>query len=367
MAANLNPMDIKPDVKKTVNGFGSFKVALADVLTVTTVLQLATFFEYPPVIIEELGTAAGAGLLMIRYMEERGQIKPTSLVSVKSFRDIFDSDIISSNRILLEGDPGYGKSTLTLQAAYDWCLGNVASPLKNVAVCILLPLRLLGNISSIFEAIRFVLMPKESSLTDADILDILKHSLSVVIVLDGYDEYPDKNSGKETDVINMIAGKMFPNVKVVVSSRSSSLTKYLDPTTVTIRLTGFDEKSRDEYIDRPVTGGDQEASRRITNALNSSPILNDICQVPIFCVLFNHVANDQQGVIEFSSVTSFFKYVIDCFYSHMWKKDLKETIQESIRDYSKLNRLEFDGLTGKTQMIAWPKRTFIDTVGNGCY
>ncbi|XP_071851015.1 uncharacterized protein [Apostichopus japonicus] len=472
MAANLNPVDITPDVRKTVNGFGSFKVALADVLTVTTVLQLATFFEYPPVIIEELGAAVSAGLLMIRYMEERGQIKPTNiltllsalkkmclygieervknlyeehtgrlcssdgqskaqeegklkiftnslkhtyalwyniiqpipyirekmccvddiyvesglelvnqpssfkhdvqsfeesgLVSLKSFRDIFDSDIIPSNRILLEGDPGYGKSTLTLQAAYDWCLGNVASPLKNVAVFILLPLRLLGDISSIFEAIRFVLMPPESPLTDDDILEILRHSLSLVIVLDGYDEYPDKNSGKETDIMKMIAGKMFPNIKVVVSTRSSSLPKYLHPTTLTIRLTGFDEKSRDEYIQRTVTGGDQEASKRITNALNSSPILNDICQVPMFCVLFAHVANDQKGVIEFSSVTSFFKYVIDGFYSHMWKK-LKEPIDQSIREYSKLNRLAFDSLTGKTQMIAWPKRTFIDTVGKGCY
>ncbi|XP_071851012.1 uncharacterized protein [Apostichopus japonicus] len=464
MAANLNPVDIKPDVRKTVNGFGSFKVALADILTVTTVLQLATFFEYPPVIIEELGTAVSAGLLMIRYMEERGQIKPTniltllsalkkmclsgteervkklyeehtgrlcssdgqskaqeegkiktfanflkhtyalwynriqpipyirekmccvdaiyvesgleldsqsfeesSLVSLKSFRDIFDSNIIPSNRILLEGDPGYGKSTLTLQAAYDWCLGNVASPLKNVAVFILLPLRLLGNISSIFEAIRVVLMPKESPLTDDDILEILRNGLSVVIVLDGYDEYPDKNSGKETDVMDMIAGKMFPNIKVVVSTRSSSLPKYLHPTNVTIRLTGFDEESRDEYIQRTVTGGDQEASKRITNALNSSPILNDICQVPMFCVLFAHVANDQKGVIEFSSVTSFFKYVIDGFYSHMWKKDLKEPIDQSIREYSKLNRLAFDSLTGKTQIIAWPKGTFIDTVGKDCY
>ncbi|XP_071852838.1 uncharacterized protein [Apostichopus japonicus] len=160
---------------------------------------------------------------------------------------------------------------------------------------------------------------------------------------------------------------MFANIKVVVSSRSSSLPKYLDPTTITIRLTGFDEKSRDEYIKRTVTGGDQEASRHITNALDSSPILNDICQVPIFCVLFAHVVNDQQRVIKFSSVTSFFKYVIECFYSHMWKKDLKEPIHQSIREYNNLNKLAFDSLTGKTQNIAWPKHTFIDTVGNDCY
>ncbi|XP_071852826.1 uncharacterized protein [Apostichopus japonicus] len=301
------------------------------------------------------------------FKNDSQSFEESGLVSLKSYRDIFDIETIPSNRILLEGDPGYGKSTVTLQAAHDWCLGNVASPLKNVAVFILLPLRRLGNISSIFEAIRVVLMPAESPLTKNDIPEILRYSLSVVIVFDGYDEYPDKNSVIETDIMKILAGKMFPNVKVVVSTRSSSLPTYLDPSTVTIRLTGFDEKSRDEYIRRTVTGGDKEKSRQITNALNSSPILNDICQVPMFCVLFAHVANDQKGVIEFSSVTSFFKYVIDCLYNHMWKKNLKEPIPQSISEYSKLNRLAFDSLTGKTQMISWPKRSFIETVGTGCY
>ncbi|PIK54144.1 hypothetical protein BSL78_08959 [Apostichopus japonicus] len=82
MAANVNPVDIKPYLKKAVNGFGSFKVALATVLTVKIVLDLATFFEYPPVVIEELSNAASAGLLMIRYMEERGQIEPTSIMTL---------------------------------------------------------------------------------------------------------------------------------------------------------------------------------------------------------------------------------------------------------------------------------------------
>ncbi|XP_071820676.1 uncharacterized protein [Apostichopus japonicus] len=82
MASNFNPVGIKPDLKKAVNGFGSFKVALATLLTVKIVLELATFFEYPPVDIEELSSAASAGLLMIRYMEERGQIEPTSIMTL---------------------------------------------------------------------------------------------------------------------------------------------------------------------------------------------------------------------------------------------------------------------------------------------
>lgn len=57
-------------------GFGSFKVALHDLLTVTVVLRLATYFEYPPAVISQLNTnvASSASSLMITLMEEKGLI-----------------------------------------------------------------------------------------------------------------------------------------------------------------------------------------------------------------------------------------------------------------------------------------------------
>ncbi|PIK59013.1 hypothetical protein BSL78_04040 [Apostichopus japonicus] len=82
MAANVNPVDIEPDVKMTVNDFDSFKVALAKVLTDKNVIELATIFNYPPAIKEELCTVASAGRLMVLNMEERGQIEPTTILTL---------------------------------------------------------------------------------------------------------------------------------------------------------------------------------------------------------------------------------------------------------------------------------------------
>ncbi|PIK52552.1 hypothetical protein BSL78_10542 [Apostichopus japonicus] len=197
--------------------FGSFKVRLAELLTIEIILSLATFFMFPPAKIDELRHAKNSrGQLMVSLMEERGQIKPndisplltaldklerhgllstlhrlfpgseeggiemhgkdttgsvrpltgnrTEAVKLKSYRDVFNDDIISSKRILLEGDPGYGKSTFTLQAAYDWCTATDSSPLKGVDIFILLPLRLLGGILSICLAIKLILMPDYSKL-----------------------------------------------------------------------------------------------------------------------------------------------------------------------------------------------------------
>ncbi|PIK40115.1 hypothetical protein BSL78_23038 [Apostichopus japonicus] len=291
-------------------------------------------------------------------------------VKLKSYCDIFNDDIISSKRILLEGDPGYGKSTFTLQAAYDWCTASDSSPLKDVAIFILLPLRLLGGILSICLAIKLLLMPGESKLSEEDIMEILLNSPSVVLILDGYDEYPDKEIFDQSEIMKIIAGNMFANFKVITCTRSAYLPNNLDVETVKVCLTGFDDNARDEYIRRAVAVNDNQAARRINDLLTRSPVLSDICQVPLFCVMFVHISNEEESMVSFASVTTFFRYILTCFYEHMWNRegrDRKPNDCSNIPDYPKLYRLLFDSLTGNTQQIVWQKDEFKANVGNGCY
>ncbi|PIK40251.1 hypothetical protein BSL78_22907 [Apostichopus japonicus] len=291
-------------------------------------------------------------------------------VKLKSYRDVFNDDIISSKRILLEGDPGYGKSTFTLQAAYDWCTAADSSPLKDVDIFILLPLRLLGGILSICLAIKLMLMPVESKLTEEDIMEILLNSRRVVLILDGYDEYPDKEIIDKSEIMKIIAGNMFANFKVITCTRSAYLPDNLHVETVNVRLTGFDDNARDEYIRRAVAVNDNQAARRINALLTKSPVLSDICQVPLFCVMFVHISYEEEGMVSFASVTTFFSHILTCFYEHMRNKAghaRKPNDCSIIPDHFKLNKLLFDALTGKNQQIVWQKETFKNNVGNRCY
>ncbi|XP_071839491.1 uncharacterized protein [Apostichopus japonicus] len=291
-------------------------------------------------------------------------------VKLNSYRDVFNDDIISSKRILLEGDPGYGKTTFTLQAAYDWCNAADSSPLKDVDIFILLPLRLLGGILSICLAIKLLLMPGESRLTEEDIMEILLNSRCVVMILDGYGEYPDKDIFGNSEIMKIIAGNMFGNFKVITCTRSSCIPDNLDIETVNVRLTGFDDNARDEYIRRAVAVNDNQTARRINDLLTRSPVLSDICQVPLFCVMFVHISYGEESVVSFASVTSFFNHILTCFYEHMRNKTghaRKRNNFAIIPDYPRLNKLLFDALTGKNQQIVWQKDEFKNNVGNGCY
>ncbi|XP_071822174.1 uncharacterized protein [Apostichopus japonicus] len=77
MASNLEPAE-----KKSSRGFRSFKAELANTLTKDIVLQLATFFDYPPVEIDSLKNEMCSNHFMVRYMEERGQITETDIATL---------------------------------------------------------------------------------------------------------------------------------------------------------------------------------------------------------------------------------------------------------------------------------------------
>lgn len=55
--------------------------------------------------------------------DEKPDVKP-----LKSHLDIFNEKEIDSKRILVQGDPGFGKSTFLMQTAYDWCFSDDSSP-----------------------------------------------------------------------------------------------------------------------------------------------------------------------------------------------------------------------------------------------
>ncbi|XP_071850912.1 uncharacterized protein [Apostichopus japonicus] len=73
---------VEETAKENSSGFGMFKAKLADILTEENILQLATFFHYPPAKIDLLQSKDSRYHLMVHYMEERGQITETDITSL---------------------------------------------------------------------------------------------------------------------------------------------------------------------------------------------------------------------------------------------------------------------------------------------
>lgn len=286
-----------------------------------------------------------------------------------TYQNILTDDRVKSKRLIIEGDPGYGKSSLTLQLAYDWCNGTNIS-LKNIDILIILRLRQLGGVTSIYRAIRMFLLPKDTQLSEKEIEMILCHSSSTLVVLDGYDEYPDKDDDTDRDVISIIARNMFQQFEVILTTRSSYLPINYPAPTKRLKLTGFDDKARDQYIRKAVVGNDTDAVDKIKQRLQKNDILQYVCQVPLFFVMFAHMSHESEHFQQLDSVTKFFRYMISCFHSHMKNKMKDENVTKFElfeTDHRKLDIIAFERLSAKDHKTVWRKEDLCNRLGKDFY
>ncbi|KAJ8023202.1 NLR family CARD domain-containing protein 4 [Holothuria leucospilota] len=245
---------------------------------------------------------------------------------IGSYHNIFSDSRAKSTRRIIEGEPGYGKTMITLRLAYDWCNRNESSVLGDVDVLILLRLRQLHGVRPIYRVIKQFLLPKDSRISEVQIQKILSESKKVLVLLDGFDEYSDLNDDAQSDINDILERKMFQEFDVILTTRSLVLPRKVSPLTKRLKLGGFDEKAQKCYTQKPVVSLSDDVKDKITQSIKNNPTLSDLCQVPLFFVIFAHMMNKSNQFQNLNSVTSLFHYMISCFHSHMEKKMEDENV-----------------------------------------
>ncbi|KAJ8018718.1 hypothetical protein HOLleu_43141 [Holothuria leucospilota] len=250
-----------------------------------------------------------------------------------SYQAIFTDDRSKCRRYVLEGKPGYGKSMLALQMAHDWCEGITQSPLSGFDLFLLVQFTP-GNISkSIYTELKRCVLPRDSPLSDIDIIGVLRESTSAVMVLDGLDFYAYEQIDEKCDVRQIIRGKMFKDIEVITTC--SFLPEDCAPGTNRIQLMGFDNGARDEYIRKVKLVDEEIGGETIKQKLRDNPVLKDFINVPLFFTMFAQMSNESKDFCESKTYESSFTWLIECLHSHMknqgngYKEDEHFTIENT--------------------------------------
>lgn len=265
---------------------------------------------------------------------------------------------------VIEGGPGSGKSILTLKLAHDWCNNSESSPLHRKDILILLKMKDLLGEQSVSAAIKKSILPRDSRLTEADIEKIVQKCKSGVLILDECDGYPDQGTDLPSDIVSIFKGTKLQNYIVLVMTRSFFLLKSLPLHTRRIRLIGFNDKLRDEYIRKAIVQNDDNKVDEMQWHLKD--VIGDFIQVPLIFVAFAHKFDEG---VKFHSRTNVLKHVLGCFHGHMENKVVQQDVdilRSFKHEHHALDGIAFDIATRK-HGTTWDKDEMCKLVGTSFY
>ncbi|XP_071839486.1 uncharacterized protein [Apostichopus japonicus] len=293
------------------------------------------------------------------------------------YRDIFTHERLKEEtRIILEGQPGSGKTMLSSQLAYDWCCGK----LMDIPMVIYLPLKIVDNMT-IIQAIKMFYIRKGIPITEEDIESIINSGKKkVYLILDGLEEYNGvTKDGSPSEVMRVMSKEILSNCIVIITARTD-YTKHLPPCPM-LTIGSFGEDERNEYIEK-VYSDYLKRQEEIKELINNVPFILDICNVPLLFVLLVHNI-DRLGKLQESQldrVTPFVKAIVDILCSVQDEEDTSGHLSYQQQEYTSakyvsisesvtsidpqdtcitLEELAFNGLCKGNQQLFWQK-DFVD-------
>ena len=156
-------------------------------------------------------------------------------------------ECLSPRTILIEGDPGMGKSTYCQKLAYDWATKKDEWDPSFPEIEVLLLLKCNEIQSNIWEAIDDQILPEEmeDQAKECFFKFIRENQSKVLLVLDGLDEV---DPSKRKLLSSLIQGKELSRCYIVVTSRheaGSTVRRYFD---TLWEIEGFTKKDAESFI-----------------------------------------------------------------------------------------------------------------------
>ena len=225
---------------------------------------------------------------LLDLKEKETQVQTNDAIPLDQLFSKLDVDKIrTARKVLLQGRPGVGKSTLVKYAANQWAKGSLWEDTKYTFLVALKELELPPNESWSLSNLLFDrLIPPEHHEACLDV--IIKRPQEVLVILDGYDERKctdkqQEQNKNEADMDKLLSGiinnGVLPGAKVLVSSRP---TKQLPVNAFnhTVELRGFTEEMINEYVDKTYR---KEQKEFIMNHLRADRNMAGLCQMPLQC------------------------------------------------------------------------------------
>ncbi|XP_070552390.1 uncharacterized protein [Ptychodera flava] len=212
-------------------------------------------------------------------------------------------------RVLVEGEPGIGKSTFCRKLALDWAT-KTEKMLERYRLLILLELRQMVTRGGLIDAIYDQLLPESSGVNERDLEKFLaENPKDIIVVLDGADE---AQTPVKEDVMKIISRKLHPMCTVIITSRNIERKRIVGFVDQHYIIKGFSAENTLLYINR-YFDEDKLAASELCNKVESNENLKALAMNPLnttlLCILWedNSCIPSQLSQLYLQLVMSIFK------------------------------------------------------------
>ncbi|XP_015762970.1 PREDICTED: uncharacterized protein LOC107342024 isoform X1 [Acropora digitifera] len=249
-------------------------------------------------------------------------------------------------RVLIEGQPGMGKTTYCHKIAYDWAKkrkGGESFP--DVMLVLLLKCRDIK--CGLWDAIDDQLLPREVNEGEKErfFTFVRENQSKVLLVLDGLDELPSSQWSTYADIIQ---GRVLPESYLVVTARHEFGVRVRKCCHTLLEVEGFTRADAKKFILKYFREGEEDLAEKLLDKLHSDRTLQDLTANPLNTALICLVFEDFRGQFP-ESRTLLYLEIVECVLRrYRLKMKLPETDQDLVPLYQvelkQLGRIAIEGL-----------------------
>ena len=196
---------------------------------------------------------------------------------------------LPSNRILVQGETGIGKSTFVKKLAMDWAehdenrlTDEQRAILKKFELAVIIDLKKVSKHKSFRDIISasHIFADEDTAMKDGLLSYITHNQDKVLLVFDGYDEY---HFGSNSEIFEIFKGIKLRNCCVLITTRISKADELKEFKDVHAEITGFSGEDSHSFMVRML--GDETQAGALWRHLCKRN-LNDLARVPLLLLFF---------------------------------------------------------------------------------
>ena len=222
-------------------------------------------------------------------------------------------------KVLVEGDAGIGKTTLSTSISEDWSHDKL---FKKYELLLLLPLRhkKIASAGSLPELLQ-LLHPSPGVCESVTRYLEEGEGEKVVIIADGWDEVSESNR-QEGSLLYQLLFETFPLMTVVVTSRPSASgplhrLPFIDRF---VEIKGFSKEDIKEYI-KSEFPSDEKKAGDLLEQLESNPLVESVCSVPLNCAIVCHLWRCLEETLPSTMTQLYTKIILNVMFRNIQKND----------------------------------------------